>query len=268
MWIDPLSRKLLSGEGQRQPISLMYHSIHPGKTRPASPWAISLHQFQQQLDLLQDYGWTTQVARQLSSGPENFPPKTVIITFDDGYANNFSAFEALIKRNMTASWFIVSKDIGKMSSWSDADAPTASLLDAIQLNEMQDAGMEIGSHSYSHCRLTEVSAQQVDDELLRSKSDLSTLLNHPVTSFAYPYGLYNALILSATQSASYQHAFTTRSGFGRVNDNPLEIRRVSIMADDSLANFAQKLIFADNSVGWGRIGQYGLDRITSRLGLK
>jgi len=267
MWIDPFTRKLLSGENQNSPISLVYHSVKAGKIKPDSPWEISLHRFCQQLDLLQEYGWTTVCAHDTLIDTERLPNKIVLITFDDGYANNFLAFEQLVKRKMTASWFIVSKDIGQMSSWVDNDAPANKLLNAIQLTEMQDAGMEIGSHSYSHCLLTQASAQQVRHELVQSKADLSVLLNKPVLSLAYPYGRYNEFILSETHSAGYQLAFTTRSGFGRVNHNPLAVRRVSIMADDSLANFAQKLIFADNSVGWGKISQYGLDRIIARLGL-
>lgn len=267
MLIDPFSRKLLSDNNSRQIISLMYHSVSDGNSSIKSPWCISLHQFTQQLNLLQDYGWTSMCAHQLSNSSNKLPLKTVVITFDDGYANNFRAFEELTKRNMLASWFIVTNDIGKISSWSDTDATSAKLLEPTQLLEMQAAGMEIGSHTLSHCRLTQASNDQIKIELLQSRRYLSELLDHSVTSFAYPYGLYNSSILSATKSAGYQVAFTTNSGFGFVNNNPLEVRRVSIMANDSLSTFARKLTFADNDVSWKKVGQYGLSRITSRLGI-
>ncbi|MDT8426994.1 MAG: polysaccharide deacetylase family protein [Methyloprofundus sp.] len=260
MLIDPFSKKLLSGNNRRQIISLMYHSVSNGN----SPWCISLEQFTQQLDLLQAYGWTSVCAHQLSK-PSKLPGKTVVITFDDGYANNFRAFEELIKRNMLASWFVVTNDIGKLSSWSDTDAPCAKLLDAAQLLEMQAEGMEIGSHTLSHCRLTQASNEQISIELRQSRQDLSELLDRAVTSLAYPYGLYNASILSATESAGYQVAFTTNSGFGFVNNNPLEVRRVTLMADDSLSSFARKLTFADNDVSWKKMSYYGLSRVKSRL---
>ena len=267
MLIDPFSKKLLEGEGDFKAISLMYHSISNGKSPVNSPWNISLQEFVQQLDLLQAYGWTSLCARQLSKPASQLPKKTVIITFDDGYANNFCAFEELVKRNMFASWFIVTHDIGRISSWSDSDAPSTKLLESKQLLDMQAAGMEIGSHSLSHCRLTEASSEQVKAELVQSRHYLSDLLNTSVTSFAYPYGLYNSSVLSATKSAGYQVAFTTSSGFGLVNNNPLEVRRVSIMATDSLSTFARKLTFASNDVSLGKMGSYAFSRIKSRLSL-
>ncbi len=264
MLIDPFSKKLLSGNNSRQIISLMYHSISSGNSDVKSPWCISLDQFTQQLDLLQAYGWTSVCAHQLSK-PSELPPKTVVITFDDGYANNFKAFEELLTRNMLASWFVVTNDIGKLSSWSDTDAASAKLLETAQLLEMQAAGMEIGSHTLSHCRLTQASNKQIEIELLQSRRYLSELLDHSITSLAYPYGLYNSSILSATKLAGYQVAFTTNSGFGFVNNNPLEVRRVSIMANDSLSTFARKLTFADNDVSWKKMSHYGLSRIKCRL---
>lgn len=267
MYIDPLSTKLLSGAGRNGIISLMYHSITPGKTRPDWQWALSFQSFCEQLDVLQDNGWTTVSARQLAAGNGKLPAKTVLLTFDDGYADNFPAFEELARRRMTATWFVVTKDLGQMSSWIDDDAPSCQLLTASQLAEMHASGMEIGSHTHTHCRLPELAAKQIDEELNRSKDYLSQLLNGPVTSFAYPYGLYDRQVLSATKSAGYQTAFATRSGFGVVNDNLLEIRRVAVMAGDSLSVFARKLTFADNDVSWPKMKSYVADRLKARLGV-
>jgi len=267
MLIDPFSKILLRDNNGRRIISLMYHSVVDRKSSIKSPWCISLHQFSQQLDLLQAYGWTSVCAQQLSRSIDKLPKKTVVITFDDGYANNFKAFEELAKRNMLASWFVVTNDLGKISSWSDADAAPAKLLVPKQLLEMHAEGMEIGSHTLSHCRLTQASNDQIKLELCQSRHYLSELLDHSVISFAYPYGLYNSEILSAIKSAGYQVAFTTNSGFGFVNNNPLEVRRIAIMANDSLSTFARKLVFADNDVSWEKIFRYGLSRIKSRIGL-
>jgi len=265
MLIDPFSKKLLNGNGSNQAISLMYHSISNKKSIIKTPWEISLSQFIDQLDLLKEFGWNTVCANQLLS-IKQLPSKTVALTFDDGFANNLAAFDELVKRNMLASWFVVTNDIGKFSSWSDSDVGSALLLDKDQLLAMQAAGMEIGSHTLSHCRLTQVSNEQIKDELIQSRESLESILNHTVTSFAYPYGLYNAAVIEATFAAGYQVAFTTRTGFGLVNNNPLEIRRVTIFPDDSLSTFARKLAFADNDVRWNKIGRYGLSRIQSRLG--
>jgi peptidoglycan/xylan/chitin deacetylase (PgdA/CDA1 family) len=265
--IDFLSSRLLSDSGGNGLVTLMYHSITPGNHKPSWQWALSFKSFCEQLSLLQDHGWTAICAEQLQTDINTLPPKSVLITFDDGYADNFLAFEELAKRNIKATWFVVTKNLGQMSSWVDENSPSNQLLTPVQLREMQDAGMEIGSHTHTHCRLTQASTQQIYEELNYSKAYLSKLLNKPVTSFAYPYGLYNSSVLSATQSAGYQVAFTTRSGFGLVNDNLLEVRRVSIMAGDSLSTFARKLAFADNDVSWSKLSAYVLDRVQDRLKL-
>jgi len=265
MLIDPISKKLLSGAGCNGIVALMYHSITLGK--PSWNWALSLEDFCNQLAVLQDFGWTTICASDLSIGINNLPPKTVLITFDDGYADNMAALEELVKRKMNASWFVVTKDIGQVSSWKDTHAPTLKLLEPSQLLEMQDAGMEIGSHTQTHLRLTQATQQQIALELKCSKKHLTDILNRPVISFAYPYGLYNQEILSATQAAGYEIAFTTRTGFGLVDNNPLEVRRVSIMSGDSISTFARKLSFADNDVSWPKLSSYIIDRVKDRLGL-
>lgn len=262
--IDPLSKKLLAGAGRNGPISLMYHSITPGASRPAWQWALSFRRFEEQLALLQDFGWTTVLAGELAA-IDTLPAKSVLLTFDDGYADNYAAFEALAKRGMKASWYVVTQDLGQTASWRDDDAPRLPLLTPSQLLEMQSAGMEIGSHTHSHCRLTQANSHQIDEELTRSQSILSALLDRPVSCFAYPYGLYNESVMSSVQTAGYRVAFTTRPGFGLVNQNLLAVRRVSIMADDTLSSFARKLAFADNDVSWSKLGRYVGDRIKDRL---
>ncbi|WP_305908374.1 polysaccharide deacetylase family protein [Methylomarinum sp. Ch1-1] len=263
--IDPLSKRLLCGAGHNGPVSLMYHAITPGTSQPDWPWALSFKKFCGQLTLLQDHGWSTLCANRLYVDLRTLPAKSVLITFDDGYADNYQAFEELAKRDMKATWFVVTQDIGKMSSWIDEGVPSSTLLTESQLLEMRDAGMEIGSHTLTHCRLTQVSQQQMEHETSESKKFLSNLLNQPITAFAYPYGLYNQDIINAVQNAGYKTAFTTRTGFGLVNHNPLEVRRISIMASDSLATFARKLAFADNSVGWKKMTHYSFSRIKDRL---
>ncbi len=265
MLIDPISKKILSSAGHNGLVALMYHSITPGKAKPNWNWALSLVNFCNQLSILQDFGWSTLKANDLKDGITNLPPKSVLLTFDDGYADNMMAFEQLVKRKMSASWFVVSKDIGQLSSWKDINAPALQLLNPSQLIEMEDAGMEIGSHTYSHLRLTQATQQQITHELNYSKSNLSAILNKPVTSIAYPYGFYNQEVLSATQAAGYDVAFTTNSGFGLANGNLLEVRRIAIMSGDSLSTFARKLAFADNDVSWSKLSPYVFDRVKDRI---
>ena len=67
---------------------------------------------------------------------------------------------------------------------SNADA-------AQELRDMRVAGMEIGSHTRSHCQLTETAPESWEGELRGAREDLQALLGAPVSSFAYPYGKFN-----------------------------------------------------------------------------
>lgn len=263
MLLDPFSRLLLWRERSASLIVLMYHSIHPGRGAPDWRWAVSLARFRKQLDLLHAYGWQTVCIRDLAL--QRIPSRAVVITFDDGYADNFTAFEELEKRKMRATWFIVSHDIGKTSSWADLGLSSKPMLTAGQLRAMAASGMEIGSHSWSHCRLTELEDFSLQDEVTSSKAELENLLGSPVESFAFPYGLHDNRTVEAVRLAGYQKACITRSGWALIDEDLFRIRRISVFNNDNLAAFARKLTFADNDVSWSRLVRYGFERLSARL---
>ncbi len=262
-----LSKQLLEGDEKRSVVSLMYHSITPGHSTPSWKWAIAFSLFCDHISLLQDLGWNTICANKLTIGTDQLPSKTVLITFDDGYRDNYQAFQELAKRKLFASWFVVTKDLGAKTSWSEFDAPAKTLLSPSQLIEMQESGMEIGSHTHTHCSLTSAEKKIANLELTQSKAHLEDLLNKPVISLAYPYGHYNNHILSLTKSAGYQTAFTSRSGSGFVNNDLLQVRRIAIMANDSLSRFIRKLFFASNDASWKNLISYGIKRLKNRTGI-
>ena len=261
--LDPISTRLLSNSGHHGAIALMYHSVAPGTGTPGWRYAVSMQRFRAQLDLLQGEGWHTYRLDELGAKP--LPARSVVITFDDGYQDNFAAFNELARRGMTASWFIVSRDIGRNAGWKDPGSPQLPLLEAAQLREMHVAGMEIGSHSHTHCRLTECGKDALAVEMTHSKSMLEALLNAAVTSLAYPYGLYDDRVAEAARAAGYLAACTTRSGWAMRDGDPLCIRRLSIYDQDTLSAFARKLAFANNDVSWRALFRYAKGRITARL---
>jgi peptidoglycan/xylan/chitin deacetylase (PgdA/CDA1 family) len=214
---------------------------------------VSERRFVAQLDFLTAAGWHTATVEKLAAP---LPERTVLITFDDGYADNATAFEALAARGMCATWFIVSADIGRCAGWVRPGEPARPMLDAGQLWTMAAAGMEIGGHTRHHCRLTEVDAATRDAELQDCKADLEDLLGRAVDSFAYPYGLYDDQVVAATERAGFRIACTTRSGWVNPADGPLQIRRVAVFAPDTAATLARKLTFADNDASWGRVAAY------------
>jgi peptidoglycan/xylan/chitin deacetylase (PgdA/CDA1 family) len=178
------------------------------------------------------------------------PARSVVITFDDGFADNLSAVDALQHRGMRASWFVVTGSIGRLPSWPSTGRPPGRILDAPELRRMHAAGMEIGSHTVNHHRLTELAPAQVSAELTDSRKRLADVLGAPVRSFAYPYGAFSDSAAAAVQAAGYDCACTTRSGWAMRDGDPWRMRRLTISNQDSTATLARKLYFGDNDVSW------------------
>ena len=262
--LDPISQWLLSGAGRNGPITLMYHSVRPGRGTADWTWAVSQQRFDEQMELLQQDGWRTCTVSELA-GPGPLPDKSVAITFDDGYQDNFQAFMSLAKRGMCGTVFMVSRDVGGRAGWQGEGGSGMLMLDKTQLRELLVAGMEVGCHSRSHPRLTEVGDARLCDEVSGARDELQDQIGAGVSSFAYPYGDYDARVVDAVRRAGFSAACVTRSGCGRVEDDPLRLRRIAIFAEDDLASFARKLAFADNEAGWLRVGAYYLGRVRARF---
>ena len=245
-------------------VTLMYHGVFPGRSMPEWPYAVSYEAFCKQLDMLSALGWKSICARDVEK-TGNSPSRTVCITFDDGYANNYAAFEALAERGMCANFFIVSNDVDGRSSWPGEMLPFQPMLSSNQLREMSQAGMEICSHTLSHCKLTEADEATIVSELTISQQRLSDIIDKPVTSFAYPYGFHDTRIVNATRKAGYRVAFTAISGFGLVENDVLRARRITIFSSDDLDAFARKLLFGLLDVSWGNIGNYFFERFMRKI---
>ena len=255
-----MSKRLLKGAGLipasqgRGPVVLMYHSIIPKGKKPLDRWELSVSNFYSQISLLKSEGWTTACVRDLLEA-ESLPLRTVVITFDDGYSDNFkNAFRRLAEYGMRATWFIVSKRVDKQS-W----------LSSSQLHEMAAAGMEIGAHTRTHVRLPELNRSEIEDEVIGSKKELEAMLSLPIKSFAYPYGLFNEESVEAVRKAGFQIACTTRTGWFGSAPDILRVRRVAVFSHDSLSSFARKLAFATSEVSWKQMMRYTIGRIKSRF---
>jgi peptidoglycan/xylan/chitin deacetylase (PgdA/CDA1 family) len=265
-WIDPLSRRLCAHSPDRAVIVLMYHGTPGAGVRPLSAYSVPADRFAAQLDFLGAAGWATATVAELADAG-SLPPRTALLTFDDGYFDNYEgAFRPLLERGMRATWFVASGGIGRYADWTAQRNEQTAMMTNAQLRELAGHGMEIGSHSVTHPRLPGLPPARLRREVARSKTDLEDLLGRPVASFAYPYGLYDDGVVAAVAAAGYRHACTTRCGWHRLRESPLLIRRVTVFGRDSLGAFARKLAFADNEVGWRRLLPYLAARTGARLG--
>lgn len=265
MKTDPLTALIHRHAGRHGPLMLMYHAVLPGRGTPAWPWAVSMQQFRDQLDFLAAAGYATPTMGELAAAPAGkWTGRTAVITFDDGYADNLAACEELQRRGMRASWFIVSGSIGCDPAWPADGRPGGRLLNADELREMQAAGMEIGSHTVNHVRLPQVDDTQLRQELHVSRSALEDVLGKPVSSFAYPYGAWDARCAEAVQAAGYAAACTTRTGWALRDQNLYQLRRLAVFNTDTVSSLARKLYFGSHDVSWGGLAAYALRRLSGR----
>ena len=259
--LDPIAYTLARKSAGHGPLILMYHSVSSDQ-QPDWPWAVSLRRFCQQLDLLSSLGYRTATMSDVTTGKVSaMDGPLVVITFDDGYEDNLLAVEALARRGMTATWFIVSGAIGGEPHWPYDGRPAGRIMNAAALRDMNATGIEIGSHTVSHCRLTEASDVDLVLELTDSKAALEDILSNEISSFAYPYGDWDARCADAVQAVGYRQACTTRTGWALHDGNPYTLRRLTVYSHDTVSTFCRKLVLAHNDGSFWTLARYFRTRL-------
>ena len=166
---------------------------------------------------------------------KKIPAKTVVITFDDGYQDNYlNAFPILKEYSFPATVFIPTSLIGKNTI--DKEGIKFSVLSRQQIQEMHSSGIiDFGSHCHHHYKLTTLSNKEAEEELFNSKKILKKVLNKEVDFYAYPFGDCNQIVKKVVK-----RFFTLACGIniGVVNKKSdlLELPRNSI---DSGVTFTQ-----------------------------
>jgi len=157
--------------------------------------------------------------KDIAQGRRAAPDKGVILTFDDGYNDQYTdAFRLLQQYGMKGVFYIIANkpdNDGEYANWA-------------QIKEMAEAGMEIGSHTVNHLNLAGLGDQQLEQELIDSRNIISEKIGRPVISLCYPSGKYND---GVAQKASLYYLFarTTEAGSGISMQNRYKISTVRIM---------------------------------------
>lgn len=149
-----------------------------------------------------------------------YPPDSVVLTFDDGYLSVLEhALPILQPHGFSATVFLVAGMMGLDAAQARAAHPDfdRDLLDWDQAGILVRTGLEVGSHTLNHPDLRHLSHAALEQELAGSKTLLEQRLHTRVDALAYPYGHFNAEVISFT-SRYYRHACTTR--LGRCNMSP------------------------------------------------
>jgi peptidoglycan/xylan/chitin deacetylase (PgdA/CDA1 family) len=121
-----------------------------------------------------------------------------------------------------------------------------------QILELHQAGIEIGSHSLTHARLTEVSREQAWDEVTRSRMLLEILLNSPVRSFCYPYGLVNRGLKDLVRQAGYTVGVGVYSGPARFGGDIFNVRRIHPSGSNFSLGFRTQITMPYERYAWAK----------------
>jgi peptidoglycan/xylan/chitin deacetylase (PgdA/CDA1 family) len=198
---------------------LMFHSVGDVE----DPYAVvDPKDFAAQLDWLKQSGYhTISLAELLDHQDHNaaLPPKPIVLTFDDGAEDNYkTVFPLLRARGMKGTFFVVSRFPAEDEAHRRVEnkgTPTERRFALWpELREMAAAGMEIGSHSLEHRRLTELDEEQVRRDARQSRAELEEKLGRPVQFFAYPYNSHRMRLRSLIEGAGYRAAVTGGRGPG------------------------------------------------------
>ena len=121
----------------------------------------------------------------------NFPPKTIVLTFDDGYEDNFTnAFPVLKKCNFPAAIFLETDILDNEKI--NKNGVVYKMLKWVQVKEMKNSGIiEFGAHTLSHPKLSRLNLMSVEKEIIQSKEILENRLGKKCDFFAYPFGDFN-----------------------------------------------------------------------------
>jgi peptidoglycan/xylan/chitin deacetylase (PgdA/CDA1 family) len=185
------------------------------------------------IDYLLGHGWRVislaETAQRCGSGLDG-TGNTFSITFDDGYRSVYElAYPALVKRNLTATVFVVADALGGSNMWDrDMGDLPEEIMSLEQLREMSKNGFEIGSHTLTHAHLPHVPSEQLVRELVDSKHKLEDILGREISSLCYPYGEHDDRVVQAAADAGYRCAVTTKLGTVGKDTDVLRIPRLNM----------------------------------------
>ena len=220
----------------RVPI-LMYHRIAPVSTvtnAVSRDLTVTPAAFRAQMAWLAANGYRAITQEQLFRGLYEgapLPKRPVVFTFDDGYVDGEkSVLPMLVKRKWPATFYVITGRVGQRAfmSWR-------------QLQHLDRAGMDIGSHTVGHRELPGLDSAGKRAQLTDSKRDLERHLHHPVYWFCYPAGRFDTASVQATKDAGYLIAVTTQPGSTVRADRPLETPRIRVRGPGSIDQLRQAL---------------------------
>ncbi|QUW21932.1 polysaccharide deacetylase family protein [Sporosarcina sp. Marseille-Q4063] len=213
-----------------------------------NPMVVTKEEFTKQMNYLKDNDFVTLTLPEVYLfliGEMDIPDKSVLLTFNDGYKDNFvEAYPLLKKYDFTAVNFLITGAITKrvqpFNPESDQYFSTKELSKACDVFDYQ-------SHTYNYHR-RENNIQNIEVSYLNSRIDEEVTkdieksihnLNGVNLAFSYPYGEYSPSTINIVKDLGFKMAFTTEDRAASPDDHLYEIPRFNILAATTLETFIE-----------------------------
>ena len=227
---------------QKEAAVVMYHRV---VSEPLTDSKFNVYITKDKLDWqlgnLKKRGFDFITFKDLANGVK--AKKPIILTFDDGYEDNYLNLLPLLKKHQAKAVIYCLGDRSIQSNiWDERlGEPRANLMNDSQIKECHDSGLiEIASHGLKHQHLPSLNEADADEEFKLSKKNLEQLINEKVVSFAYPYGDYGEREEVMAYEAGYDFAIGTVNGPLKLTDNYYAIRRIQIFPNEGKLGFWKK----------------------------
>lgn len=225
----------------RRPTILAYHAI-AHLTNDPNETATSPKRFESQMLYLRRHNLRGVSVRELRRAISRGNGYNLVgLTFDDGYEDFLhTALPVLESVGFSATVFVVAGMLGGENNWEHVyePRPRMRILRAEDIREVSERGIEVGSHSMTHPRLSSMAPKLVDREVNDSRRILGEILGEKVEGFSYPYGSLTDATLQAVRRAEYAYACAW---------NPLrewgdyDLPRIPVFERDGPLRFAAKV---------------------------
>ena len=221
--------------GFKEVVVLMYHSVDK------NGWSLSVDPevFERQMRFLNQNYQVVSLDKiiRYAKGEISLPSKSVAITFDDGYLDNYlNAWPILKKYNLPATIFLITNE-----NRTRGPGCTFPLFYWKEAKEMINSGLiSIETHTDSHPDdLKSLAPDQIKKEIIIAKQKIKNNLGVDSRIFAFPGGKYNQKIIDCLKEEGYIASFTTDEGLIKLGDDLFRLKRIS--AHRSVSFFAFKV---------------------------
>ena len=205
--------------------SLIYHAFGSDLKHDTYGISIDINRFSEHMKFIIDNYEVTHV-NNLDSDEIN-----VSVTIDDGYKDTLNAIDVLTKKNMPFTLYISPENLDKKDYLSSKDVKDISLINKCI----------IGTHGYSHRKLSNLGKPQQHTELRKSKIILEELIGKEVNTLSYPHGSFDQDTISIAKELGYKSAASSIKGFNNIKTDPFIMRRSEVIASDKLRELSKKI---------------------------